>query len=30
MFFATSVNDCDRKGLSLCNVCRNELAKLNR
>jgi archaemetzincin len=30
MFFATSVNDCDRKGLSLCNVCRNELAKLSR
>jgi archaemetzincin len=30
MFFATSLGDCDRKGLSLCNVCRNELAKLNR
>ena len=30
MFFATSASDCDRKGLSLCNVCRNELAKLNR
>ncbi|HYV45727.1 MAG TPA: non-proteolytic archaemetzincin-like protein [Myxococcaceae bacterium] len=30
MFFATSVQDCDRKGLSLCNVCRNELQKLNR
>lgn len=30
MFFATSVGDCDRKGVQLCNVCRNELAKLNR
>ncbi|HVE84238.1 MAG TPA: non-proteolytic archaemetzincin-like protein [Myxococcales bacterium] len=30
MFFATSVSDCDRKGLALCNVCRNELQKLNR
>ena len=30
MFFATSVQDCDRKGLSLCNVCRNELHKLSR
>ena len=30
MFFATSVSDCDRKGPQLCNVCRNELAKLNR
>lgn len=30
MFFATSVQDCDRKGLALCNVCRNELQKLNR
>lgn len=30
MFLGTSVSDCDRKGLSLCNVCRNELAKLNR
>jgi archaemetzincin len=30
MFFATSVTDCDRKGVSLCNLCRNGLAKLNR
>jgi archaemetzincin len=30
MFFATSIQDCDRKGLALCNVCRNELQKLNR
>ncbi|MFZ5468561.1 MAG: non-proteolytic archaemetzincin-like protein [Myxococcota bacterium] len=30
MFLATSPADCDRKGLALCNVCRNELAKLNR
>jgi len=30
MFLATSVPDVDRKGLNLCNVCRNELAKLNR
>jgi len=30
MFFATSVQDCDRKGMALCNVCRNELLKLNR
>jgi archaemetzincin len=30
MFFATSVSDCDRKGMALCNVCRNELHKLNR
>lgn len=30
MFLATSVQDCDRKSVSLCNVCRNELAKLNR
>ncbi len=30
MFLATSVGDCDRKSVQLCNVCRNELAKLNR
>lgn len=30
MFFAQSPQDCDRKQLSLCNQCRNELAKLNR
>lgn len=30
MFFAQTPQDCDRKQLSLCNLCRNELAKLNR
>jgi archaemetzincin len=30
MFFATSAADVDKKNLSLCNVCRNELVKLNR
>lgn len=30
MFLATAASDVDRKGLSLCNVCRNELTKLNR
>jgi len=30
MFLATSTSDIDRKGISLCNVCRNELAKLSR
>ncbi len=30
MFLATSIGDIDRKGFSLCNVCRNELAKLSR
>jgi archaemetzincin len=30
MFLATNPSDCDRKNVSLCNVCRNELAKLNR
>ena len=30
MFLATSVGDCDRKSAQLCNVCRNELVKLNR
>ena len=30
MFFATSLADCDRRGLQLCNNCRNELNKLKR
>ncbi len=30
MFLATTPTDCDRKTSALCNVCRNELAKLNR
>ncbi len=30
MFFAQTPGDCDRKQLGLCNLCRNELAKLNR
>jgi archaemetzincin len=30
MFLATSPQDVDRKAVALCNVCRNELAKLNR
>ncbi|MFL5318955.1 MAG: non-proteolytic archaemetzincin-like protein [Myxococcaceae bacterium] len=30
MFLATQPSDVDRKNLSLCNVCRNELSKLNR
>jgi archaemetzincin len=30
MFFAQAPVDCDRKQLGLCNLCRNELAKLNR
>lgn len=30
MFLATSVQEVDRKGIALCNLCRNELAKLNR
>jgi archaemetzincin len=30
MFAAQSVQEVDRKGLSLCNLCRNELAKINR
>jgi archaemetzincin len=30
MFFAQTPQDCDRKQLGLCNLCRNELAKLNR
>lgn len=30
MFLATTPQECDRKGLTLCNLCRNELVKLNR
>jgi archaemetzincin len=30
MFFSQAPVDCDRKQLGLCNLCRNELAKLNR
>jgi archaemetzincin len=30
MFLATVPSDCDRKGIGLCNICRNELAKLRR
>lgn len=30
MFFAQSPGDTDRKQLGLCNLCRNELAKLQR
>ena len=30
MFFSQVPQDCDRKHLSLCNNCRNELNKLNR
>ncbi len=30
MFLANTPSDCDRKGVALCNLCRNELAKLNR
>jgi archaemetzincin len=30
MFLATSVSDVDRKGLALCNLCRNELQKIAR
>ena len=30
MFLATTPADCDRKTVALCNVCRNELVKLNR
>jgi archaemetzincin len=30
MYFAQAPQDCDRKQLSLCNNCRNELHKLNR
>jgi archaemetzincin len=30
MFLATSVVDVDRKGIGLCNLCRNELQKLAR
>ncbi|MGQ0507501.1 MAG: non-proteolytic archaemetzincin-like protein [Myxococcaceae bacterium] len=30
MFLAQTPSDVDRKSVSLCNICRNELAKLNR
>lgn len=30
MFLASSPADCDRKGVGLCNLCRNELVKLCR
>lgn len=30
MFFATSITDCDRRNLGLCNNCRNELIKQRR
>ncbi len=30
MFLAQSVQEADKKGAALCNVCRNELAKLSR
>jgi archaemetzincin len=30
MFLAQTPQECDRKQLSLCNACRNELNKLNR
>jgi archaemetzincin len=30
MFLASTTGDCDRKTTALCNVCRNELTKLNR
>lgn len=30
MFLAATPTDVDRKGLALCNLCRNELGKLNR
>lgn len=30
MFLASAPQDLDRKNLALCNVCRNELGKLNR
>src|SRR5271163_3937846 len=30
MFLATTLPDVDRKQTSLCHICRNELAKLNR
>ena len=30
MFAAQTVQDVDRKGITLCNLCRNELVKLNR
>lgn len=30
MFLAQTPQECDRKGPALCNLCRNELAKLQR
>lgn len=30
MFLATQTSDVDRKNVTLCNVCRNELSKLSR
>jgi archaemetzincin len=30
MFLAQSVQDVDRKGMTPCNLCRNELAKIGR
>lgn len=30
MFLASTPQEVDRKGMSLCNLCRNELAKINR
>lgn len=30
MFFAQQPQDCDRRGVTLCNLCRNELAKIGR
>lgn len=30
MFQAQAPQDVDRKGIALCNICRNELAKINR
>jgi hypothetical protein len=30
MFFAATPADVDRKNCALCNICRNEFAKLNR
>lgn len=30
MFLAQAPQDVDRKSLALCNLCRNELAKINR
>jgi archaemetzincin len=30
MFFAVSLGDCDRRSMSLCNNCKNELVKQRR